>query len=486
MTRTTRPAVPLAAAARKRRRAALLCFLLICAPIAQAGLEEQLRQRVAAYTAASKARVAVSVVDLPSGRDLWSLRAREKMIPASNQKLVTSILALKRLGADFKFNTSVFLYKGDLCLSGDADPTLGDPVLAQKKQATIYEELDRWSRQVQEKLSPPAFENLVTYANPPAEGGWQHPDWSKADKARWYGAPVAALNFNNNCYDVTFQVRGAKVFPRVSPASRSIKVVDQTRKGTRQIWLLRPADDESQVLLKGKVARSSDEPISAPAKHPPLLLARVLADRLVRAEVRMTGRFVHKTVPKEPLEGARLLAQTETPIATVVSRANKRSLNMAAECLLLRAGNGRWQRSAEILSQTMTREFRVPASQFVLRDGSGLSRKNRISAKAMTDLLSNIIDSPSGKVLLESLPISGTDGSLDDRMEGEKYKARVRAKTGYIYKVCCLSGYVLDAKGRPALAFSILANDVPGGKAYVAKEMQDDLCRRMVDFLDGR
>jgi D-alanyl-D-alanine carboxypeptidase/D-alanyl-D-alanine-endopeptidase (penicillin-binding protein 4) len=461
-------------------------LLILCAGPARAGLDEQLKARISDYRNSSKALVALSVVDLQTGKTLSSLQQTRQMIPASNQKLVTSILALKRLGHDFTFKTSVYLYQGDLCLAGDADPTLGDPILARRDNQTIYDELDLWARTIGPKLPRRSFGDLVLYADPPAGTQWQHTDWSDGDKARWYGAPVGALNFHNNCYDVTFRIQAGKVLPDVTPASRFIQVTDQTRKGKRQIWLLRPEEDESKILLKGTVARASSEPISAPAKHPPLLLGRVLADRLARKNITMAGTIVHKTIPEKPLTGATWLAGTETPIAMALLRANKRSLNMAAECLFLRAGNGRWEDSARILSGCMKKDLGIPESQFVLSDGSGLSRNNRISAGAMTRLLADVLKTPGGKVLLESLPISGTDGSLDDRMEKAPYAGRVLAKTGYIYGVCCLSGYVLDARDRPALAFSILVNKVPGGKAYIAKRMQNDLCRAMVDHLDNR
>ncbi len=486
MTRMKRPTLPLESKGFALRLALVAAMLLLRAWPAEAGLDEQLKARIARYRSSSGAQVSLSVVDLQSGKTLTSLHPTRQMVPASNQKLVTSILALERLGHDFKFKTSVYLYQGDLCLAGDADPTLGDPILARSRKKTIYDELDLWAEKIDKKLPRPAFGDLAVYANPPAGEKWQHPDWSDGDKARWYGAPVGALNFHNNCYDVTFRIQGSKVLPAVTPASRFIRVSDQTRKGKRQIWLLRPEPDESNILLKGTVARASSEPISAPAKHPPLLLGRVLTDRLARRNIAPTGTIVHRTIPKKPLTGAVLLARTETPIARAILRANKRSLNMAAECLFLRAGNGQWEGSARLLSASLKEDLRIPQNQFVLSDGSGLSRKNRISAGAMTRLLADVLEGPAGKVLIESLPISGTDGSLDDRMDKAPYAGRVLAKTGYIYGVCCLSGYILDARNKPALAFSILVNKVPGGKAYIAKRMQNDLCRLMVDYLDER
>jgi D-alanyl-D-alanine carboxypeptidase/D-alanyl-D-alanine-endopeptidase (penicillin-binding protein 4) len=87
-------------------------------------------------------------------------------------------------------------------------------------------------------------------------------------------------------------------------------------------------------------------------------------------------------------------------------------------------------------------------------------------------------------VLLDALPIAGVDGTLARRMTEAKYSGRIRAKTGYILGVCCLSGYVVDKNGKPAIAFSLMANDVPAGKAWVAKKLQDALCRALVDSLE--
>jgi D-alanyl-D-alanine carboxypeptidase/D-alanyl-D-alanine-endopeptidase (penicillin-binding protein 4) len=465
----------------------MLCAatMLACVPApTRADLAGKCLQRIAAYQSDSGATVAASIVDLRTGKTLLSLRPGRKMIPASNQKLVAAIGALARLGSDFSFNTSLYMHEGNLCLAGDCDPTLGDPVLARAEGKSIYAELDRWALAFKRIVGNRWRGRIIAYANPPAGDAWQHPAWSDGDKAKWYGAPVAALGFHNNCYDVTFAIKGSKVYPKVSPAGRFIRITDRTRRGRRQIWLLRPEDNESGVLIRGKVARASSEPISAPCKNPPLLLARVLAGRIAAKGVKLAVTFRHERVPQTPQRGARLIAQTNTPISAIVARANKRSLNMAAECLLLRAGNGQWDDSSRLVGATLSREFNLSPGAFEISDGSGLSRKNRVTAEGMTALLAGVLKTPAGEILLDSLPISGTDGSLDDRLDAEAYTGRVRAKTGYIYGVCCLSGYVYDAAGKPAMAFSILANDVPGGKAYIAKRMQDDICRLLVDHLD--
>jgi len=145
--------------------------------------------------------------------------------------------------------------------------------------------------------------------------------------------------------------------------------------------------------------------------------------------------------------GAQRLAQTKSPLRTVLIRANKRSLNLAAECLLLRCGDGTWA-------------------------GSAAAR-----------VLAEMTRRPGWEVFLASLPVAGTDGTLKRRMLDPPVRGRVAAKTGYIAQASCLSGYVLDGRGRPAIAFSILTRPKPG-KAWLAKQLQDTVCLELVRWLD--
>jgi D-alanyl-D-alanine carboxypeptidase/D-alanyl-D-alanine-endopeptidase (penicillin-binding protein 4) len=118
----------------------------------------------------------------------------------------------------------------------------------------------------------------------------------------------------------------------------------------------------------------------------------------------------------------------------------------------------------------------------VLRDGSGLSRHNRISARLMTDVLRHMArrGDAAGAAFLRSLPVSGSDGSLKQRLEEDGLRGTVRAKTGYIAGVSCLSGYVHTAGGR-VLAFAVLINGFdPRQTNQAMKDIQDDVCRALV------
>jgi D-alanyl-D-alanine carboxypeptidase/D-alanyl-D-alanine-endopeptidase (penicillin-binding protein 4) len=178
---------------------------------------------------------------------------------------------------------------------------------------------------------------------------------------------------------------------------------------------------------------------------------------------------------------AACLAQTRTPLTTVLSRCNTDSLNLAAECLLLRAGTGAWPGSAELAGRTVTETFDLPPGSVVLRDGGGLSRGNRLSPRAVTGLLSGMDASRWREPFVASLAVSGAEGTMANRLTDEAYRGRVRAKTGYIRGASALSGYVLDDADRPRLAFSVLVNRVPAGRNWQAKQFQDAVCREVVD-----
>ena len=426
--------------------------------------------------------VGLSVVDLRSRQVLAALRDEELFAPASNQKLVTAAFALARIGADFQFTTAVYQLGQDLVVIGNGDPTLGDPFLARQNGTSIYDELDRWAMQVRQRIGQVVAGDLILCTRWDNEL-YRPPDWPVAQRRQWYQAPVAALNFNNNCLDVSFVRAQAGLEPLVEPASRLITVVNQTRSGRKGLWNAVLSDQDATVTLTGAVAGPTAEPANVAVDDPPMLLGRVLADRLARAGVELKGSVRAAAAPQLNWSGAVELARTQTPLSAALGRALKRSLNMAAESVFLYAGDGTWPGTASLVGPTLASAYGLKSEEVVAVDGSGLSPTNRISPRAMTTLLAGMAQRPDRQIVLSSMAISGVDGTMERRLDEPPYKGRILGKTGYIAGVSCLSGYVLDAAGRPAAAFAVLVNRCRGSAQ--AKTLQDNLCRRLVDWLDG-
>ena len=442
----------------------------------QPALQEQAASLVAAYEKNAKAVVAVSVVDLKTGQQLAAIRQDKLCVPASNQKLLTSAFALARLGVDFQFTTSVYLVGKDIVIVGDYDPALGDARVAAESGHSIYSELDRWAAAIKKELgADPVGDILVCVRR--SRRHYRHADWPGAQRGKWYAAPVAALNFNNNCLDVTFQLDKGRATPVISPATRFINIVNKLKVGPRHRWSLRSNSDDSVLTISGTIKVATTEALSVAVNDPPLLLGRALAERLRQCGLALPGKVRRADLASVDLKGAKLIAQTATPLGVVMGRANKQSLNMAAECMFLRAGDGSWDGSAKIMSRTLVENYGLQAKSFLVRDGGGLSARNRVSPEALTKLLSQMLKRPDAQALLASLPVSGVDGTMQKRLAEPEYRGRVLAKTGRLAGVYCLSGYVLGDDGKPALAFAILAS----GADARARSLQDQLCRLLVE-----
>jgi len=450
-----------------------------------ATLADTLSRKLGAFekTIGGGARIGLSVTDLGSSKQLAAARENELFIPASNQKLLVSAFALQQLGGGYKFSTELYMTPaGDMVVYGDFDPTLGDPVLAAEDKKPIYAEMDRWIAEVAKRVDKDKKlgGNIFVSAG---SGVYRSADWKKTQNHLHYQAPAAKLNFHRNCFAATFKISDGQAVPVIAPHTRFITVKNSLKLGSRHVWSMAPRADDSELHIRGTIKAASPFPLFVAANNPPMLFGRVLAERLVAGGVAFEGRISSLDLSKVDRKGTKPICTTTTPLARAIRRANKDSLNMAAECLLLRGGDGTWSGSGEIMTKTLTKAFALPKGSLVVSDGSGLSRKNRISPAAMTKLLAGIARRKDASVLLDSLARAGVDGTLKKRMTVGPCKGRIAAKTGYILGVSCLSGYVLDKKGKPAIAFSIMANDMPG-RVAPAKDLQDSICAMLVAQVD--
>ena len=104
----------------------------------------------------------------------------------------------------------------------------------------------------------------------------------------------------------------------------------------------------------------------------------------------------------------------------------------------------------------------IDPTRVVVADGSGLSRYNYVSARALVDVLERMHHEPRhASPFRATLPVAGQSGTLEARMVGTAAAGNVHAKTGSMSNVRALSGYVTSADGE-TLAFAVLANNFPG------------------------
>jgi len=110
----------------------------------------------------------------------------------------------------------------------------------------------------------------------------------------------------------------------------------------------------------------------------------------------------------------------------------------------------------------------VPLAGVVIADGSGLSRLDRLTARAIARILTATWNDTSLKPAFRSaLPAAGEQGTMAHRLNKTAAVGVVRAKTGTTNEASALSGYVRDR-----FAFVVVQNGSPVS-ATAARKAQD-------------
>jgi serine-type D-Ala-D-Ala carboxypeptidase/endopeptidase (penicillin-binding protein 4) len=162
---------------------------------------------------------------------------------------------------------------------------------------------------------------------------------------------------------------------------------------------------------------------------------------------------------------------------------NKISQNLHTEVLLRVAArqDGRWNISDDLLDfpKAFYQKAGIAPDDVVQTDGSGLSRHDMVTPRAFVALLEYAQKQAWFPEYYASLPVSGMDGTLNERMKDSAISGRVHAKTGSVSHVRTLSGYAETPSGRK-LIFSFLSNNQLG-KNHEVHDALDELCLAMLE-----
>ena len=410
--------------------------------------------------------------------------------PASNCKLLTTAAAFEKYGPAASFKTYLYQVGPDLLLVGGGDPGVGDAKLCARGETptTVFED---WAARLKQAGITQCRDLIVD--DRVFDDQWVHPNWPADQRLDWYSAPVGGLNFNANCLDWIPKLSRNSVTVELIPDTSYVSVVNKATKGaTTVVSLVRPAQS-NRFQLNGTVAASGTSPYSVPIYDPGMWTGTILRDVLARAGIQPNGQ-IRRVQTVERFAEATLLATHETPILSVLKRANTNSLNMMAECLCKRLGYdatgkpGSWASGTTAVEAYVT-GLGAKADWVSLDDGSGLSNKNRVAAKAFTTVLAHVACRPDGEKFIGTLAEPGDEGTLEKRFKGLSVAGHVRAKTGHINGVSALSGYILTGKpgiDSPAtartFAFSILVNKKSGN----VNPWQDQVCQAIFDWANGK
>ncbi len=455
----------------QRLAAAIVLLLSICphtapaappddAPAAAGGVATALAQRVAKLPAG--VQVGVVVQDTATGQ-VWFRHNPDLLLkPASVLKLFTTAAALQRFGPQFAFRTSLYWKDGEALIIGGGDPSIGDERLAERRKEPPDAVLRRWAERIAAAAAGAAVRKIAI-DDSVFDQQLRHPDWPADQHLAWYQAPVGGLNLNDNCVDVGFRIENGRAIVLARPALPAAFFENRLSVGGKHAPRLTRDFESDLIELSGTVNKSGS--LEAMTVNRPTLffghaLQQALANRGAPA-----GEVVRRRVDPRGAAPGELLEQYATPLPDVLWRCNTFSQNLFAECLLKslaayeRDGArsqtpGGWDAGHAVLRQELA-ALGVDLSTAVLRDGSGLSHQNRVTAAQVVGLLSAMRRHPHAAVFIESLAAAGEEGSMKRRYGDPELRGRVRAKTGTISGVSALAGYVTRDDGT-VLAFAVL------------------------------
>ena len=486
------------------------------------------RARVAAVLSqanAEKLNWGIAIADRSTGQSLFELNADHFFTPASNAKVVTTALALADLGSDFRFRTTLESaaapgsdgrLAGDLVLVGRGDPDLsnrrfpfaGHADRAGPVEKVLAELVDQAVAKGLREIDGDIVADDSYYPYDPYPAGW-----SSGDLFFTFGAPVSAICYNDNTIFVTIgpgaHLGDPAVVTTEPEAARSAFASDITTglADTAPDFAVVRVPGANFILLRGAIGIGRtptrlDIAMTAPAETAALSLKQLLEMH----GVRITGaaRAHHGPPPYSNAAGEPILHMPPEPTSAVLNAnpavlaehisqplletvrfTNKMSHNLHAELLLRAVGQERLGVGSTAAGLKMEREFLraagVADGDILLNDGSGLARDDLVTPRGMVALLQYAARQPWGSDFHSTLPIAGSDGTLEGRMTGTAASGLIQAKTGEIDHVRGLSGYATTLRGE-SLVFSIFYNNNPQHGLGTAAPV-DAIANAMVETL---
>jgi D-alanyl-D-alanine carboxypeptidase/D-alanyl-D-alanine-endopeptidase (penicillin-binding protein 4) len=469
-----------------------------------------------------RAHWGLDVVDLDSGKALYSRNPDKLFLPASNAKLFTTAAALAIAGPDYRFRTTVEAegkidnqgqLTGDLVIIGRGDPNISGRALpyALKTQRTpphtqILEEMaDQVARSGLKIVEGDLIGDDTYYAFERYAEGWAQDDLQWID-----GAPVSALTFNDNVIFMNIQPgvqAGDKALITMEPENSYYeldnRIVTAPPGGTKKIGIHREPGAKKVVLWGslpvGDAGFKEPLAIDDPAEFVAQLFRTLLERRgiIIRGKARArhadAAQFFDQlpppaAAPLAPGQSAagggccgnppgnttvennaaqssatQVLAEhVSAPLLQDIRVINKTSENLHAELALRLVGRLSGAGGSFEGGAAAVKQFLlktgVKEEEFIFLDGSGLSRRDLVTPAATVQLLVFAARQPWGAAFEESLPVSGVDGSLSDRFVNTPAGGLVHAKTGSLSHVTALSGNGETKSGR-RFVFSIFCNN---------------------------
>jgi D-alanyl-D-alanine carboxypeptidase/D-alanyl-D-alanine-endopeptidase (penicillin-binding protein 4) len=416
---------------------------------------------------------AMQVRDAATGAVIYSHNADQRVIPASNEKLMTSAAAMEVLGTGYRFHTvarytgtrSGTTVKGSLYLHGQGDPTM------------TYAQFDALATAVAKSGIKKFTGSLVAddtwFDRVPLGLDWSWQDETYADNAAISALTVAAdTSFNTGAVAILSKpgaAAGKAATLTLSPANSVVKIVNKSTTGAAgsadTLTASRAHGTNTITVTGSRPLKGAVKTTLVAVQDPTQVAIGVFRDALKRHGVTVTGST---TTGATPSAAKTVTDHASITLAQLLPYFLKLSNNGHAELLTKAMGRAKTPGSAGswptglAAGTAALKNLGVNTSLITMGDGSGLSRRDWLTTAQIATLLKGAQSRPWFTTWFNALPIAGNSdpmvgGTLRSRMVGTLAANNLHGKTGTLTGVNALSGFVKDRDGR-LLVFSSISN----------------------------
>ena len=365
--------------------------------------------------------------------------------PASCQKVITALLALKTLGPDYKFQTSLLAVKKQNKIQDIIIKFSGDPTLSLDQLVELCGVLRNT------KINGHIFIDASAFGVLPYSHKLVIEDIGKA-----YCAPVGSVNIDRN-------IITANIYPGRIGGLAQIKLIcnyplnsgvatNHDKTSVILTWLDGVIHAAGNINIDQKVLELK----IAPQNHDQYILHKIKA---LLASLNINGKVkIIKDAQQIPQQAKLINTHFSLPLVQIMQLAMASSDNLVFDSIYLSmiqqksaAKITHWENGNDIIHQLLKVHFNIDAGNAIFVDGSGLSRYNKIQPSVLFELLKKGFYV---QHFLDLLPKPGQENStLKNRLN---LASTIRAKTGNMSGISCLCGYNL-VSFHPT-AFVVMAN----------------------------
>ncbi len=437
----------------------------------------------------SSMKIGISIFDLKNNQFLYQNNGHMSYNIASGVKIITTALALQKLGSGYRFQTVVTMQhpnnqgivEGNLYIKGFGDPSLNIEALEQ-----IVKQIKR--RGIK-KINGSLILDQGYFDNNNSAPHFEERPY----EPRAFRAPISALstNFNTIGIHIYPAQNNQNAYVTLSPSNKYLHLMGKVNTSHKRSRIQLNIDNQKdflQVQVGGYIQENSKPRIFyRHVPNPFLFFGHTFLNILSKNNVDIVSKdFKHGVAP---LNIKPLFIHKSRTLTHILRDMNKYSNNFISEMIFKTIGAhekkspATWEKSQKIIRDFLVDDIKLAPNSFRMNNGSGLYNSNRFSTDQVIQILTYLHhDFRYNADILSTLSIAGTDGTMKKRMNNSALL--LRAKTGSLSKTSFLGGYAAINTDR-VIAFAITMNNLPYCRSRIAhaRKLQDDIASLIIQYL---